>query len=262
MSKDKYTKTELRQQDAVTQELQKGFEWTVNHVRLVFGIIVALLVIGAGWATYNWSNEKNEKELQSQYFKFEKEIIKKKESFDRHEAFLASKKDNKDPKKKDTKIDEGVASTGDMDKDFGSSVQGLVSIVTANPKSRAAALSAILLTDIYSKYNKQEDGLNLLQKIQKKDGTLNILAQNLKASLLANKNDCAQAVTIWGDLINQKDAEFVHGEARLHQALCYELMNESAKAEANYNKIIADNKDSRVAKTAEKYLRLLKIKTN
>lgn len=260
---DKYSKEQLRNPDVMTAELKKGFEWTTQHVRLVLGLVVALLIVGGGWSAFSWMNNKKENELQTEFFKAEKEYLKKKEAFDRFEATAGKPKEaKKDPKSKDEVEPQGEKASGDLEKDYGNTLADLNKIIQSHPDSKAAVLSALTLADVYLKYNKPDEGLAVLQKVKHKKTTLHTLALNLEAGLWANKNDCNKAVSLWNDVLSNREATFMHNEARLRQALCYESMNEPSKAEDNYNKVIADAKDSNLGKTAEKYLRLLKTKTN
>jgi predicted negative regulator of RcsB-dependent stress response len=260
MAQDKISKNDIKNPDLVTQELRKGFEWTTQHVQLVIGVIVLLLVVGSGWTAYNWMNDKKENELQAQYYQFEKQILKKKEAFEKfdQQAKVLPPKGAK----KDETLNQGEKSSGDLDKDFGSSISDMLKIVNQAPSSKAAALSALVLSDLYLQYNKPSEGLAVLQKVKTKSSTLGALATHLEAGLLANNNDCAKAVTVWEEILKSKDAGFIHNEVRIRQGLCFENLNQADKASANYNKVVADAKDTQAAKTAEKYLRLLKVKTN
>jgi hypothetical protein len=58
-----------------------------------------------------------------------------------------------------------------------------------------------------------------------------------------------------------KKVTFLHDQVRLQMGLCFENLNDTAKAEEMYNKAKENKEDTTISKTAEKYLRSMQMKT-
>ena len=252
--------------DLLTYELKKGFEWTTQHSK--FTIVTSLIFIGVGltYSVFQYYSDKQETEVQEQYFKVEREFLKKKDLFDRYEA--TSKQANEKPKDKKNKTKtqpqkiEGEKASGDFEKDYGFAANAFSDLILKNPNSKAAMMSALNLSEVQIKYKKDDEALALLNKIKTNRDVLSAMILIQKGTTQANLKDCKSAVDTWGQVLQMKTAQFMHADIRLRQAICFENLNDSVKAEESYNKVIAEVKDGAVAKTAEKYLRLLKAKAN
>lgn len=85
------------------------------------------------------------------------------------------------------------------------------------------------------------------------------MVQMEMGTLLANENNCQEAVSQWEKVLNNKRADYLHATIQLKMGLCYEAMNDITKAEEFYGKATTA-KDSSVGKSADKYLRLLQAK--
>lgn len=106
-----------------------------------------------------------------------------------------------------------------------------------------------------------------LLKVQNKDkGLVNTLVQQQIGQLLADKDKCTEAIAVWQEILNRKEAAFIHSELKLQQALCYTKVNDVKKAEellTNLASQVPTNEVGTAAPTtkeAEKYLRLLQFR--
>lgn len=257
----KLSKDDLKNPDIVTQELKKGFQWTTQHSKLVTGLSVGFIVVGLGFSLIQYMNQKNETELQEKYFQFEKDYLKKKTEFEKYEFSLKNaaqfKNDPKAKKEEPPKL-EGEKATGDLEKDFGTAAKGFENLISQAPNSAAAQMSALQLADIYVKYGKIDEALTTLKKVKANSSMFGGMVQAQIGSLYAAKKDCSSALTEWGKVIQNSKAKFIHADIQIKMGLCFESTNDQAKAKEMYNKVIAENKDSQLSKTAEKYLRLIK----
>ncbi|MGZ3775064.1 MAG: tetratricopeptide repeat protein [Pseudobdellovibrionaceae bacterium] len=269
----KFSKEELKSPDQVTKKLREGFVWTTAHSKLVVGAVSAFIVVGIGTSLAGYFSEKKEVSSQEKYFLIEKSYNEKKRGFE--EASRAemnpaqqAKKDKKD-KKAAPEVDNSKKATGDLQKDYGTVVSSFEAFISETPNTKAAQMAALNLSDIYVSYKKNDEALAVLQKVEKglgKDGVLAGLVSMQMGNILADKADCKGAVEKWQSIVNNKELAFAHDEAKLRMGLCFESMNDLAKAEELYSDI--SKKDDRSAgdyaayKEAQKYLRLLKVKKN
>lgn len=261
---DKHQKKNLKNPDLLQHELQKGFQWTTQHSKMVIGAVAVLLLVGGGFATKSYLNEKAEEKIQAKYFPAEKAFLDLKQGFldaEAEEKRLASNKDPKNKTKQQPNPKVGAKATGDYEKDFGPAAKPMEEIISEAPRSKAAKMAALNLAQVQIQYKKLEDAKNTLTKVSdsSKD-LLSAMVQGEMGTLLANQNDCKGALTYWEQILNNKKVEFMHSAVRLKMGLCFEAMNEIPKAEEAYNKVKEQEKDSSIGRSAEKYLRLLQVK--
>lgn len=246
---------ELKSPDKLQQELQKGFQWTTQHSKLVGLLLIGFLVVGAGLSAKSYLDEKKEAELQSKYYQAEKKLVEKKNAFQAAQAQADAPKPKKGEKAPEPA---GVKASGDFDKDYGPVATELNKIIEEAPKSKAAKMAALNLSDVQAEYGKNEDALNTLKKVSagSKDLLLGLVHTQM-GTIQANMNDCQSALGTWDQVLSNAKAISMHSSVKLKQGLCYESMQDFTKAERLYTEAKAEQGDSPTAKAAEKYLRLL-----
>jgi thioredoxin-like negative regulator of GroEL len=89
-----------------------------------------------------------------------------------------------------------------------------------------------------------------------------VLIQKKIGSLLADNNQCAEALKTWDNLLKSSSAKFAHSEVKIMQSLCYSKMNDLKKAEEILNSVKNDKSEgvAEYAQQAEKILRLIQFK--
>jgi hypothetical protein len=158
--------------------------------------------------------------------------------------------------------------TGDLEKDYGTIATDLQSMIDSAPGSKAAQMAALNLSEIYSNYNKNDEAIAALDKVSKHLGSTEAISALIwmqSGNLLANKGDCKGAVEKWQHIADSKKLSFAQDEAKLRMGLCFETMNDLAKAEELYTQVTKKEEataDFAAAREAQKYLRLLKAKKN
>ena len=261
----KITKDDLKL-DQVTKSMRQGFVWTTGHSKMVLGVIIGFVVLGGGYSLWNVWAEKKEVSQQEKYFILEKAYNEKKRSFDealRAETLAAASKD-----KKVAPADTNKKASGDLDKDYGTIPADFQAMIEAVPHTKAAQMAALNLSEIYSSYGKNEEALTALDKVSKGLGStdaISALVWMQTGNLLANKGDCKGAVEKWQHIADSKKLSFAQDEAKLRMGLCFETMNDLAKAEELYTQVTKKEDataDFAASREAQKYLRLLKAKKN
>ncbi|WII71054.1 tetratricopeptide repeat protein [Bdellovibrio sp. 22V] len=264
----KISKEDLKSPDQMTQTLRKGFVWTTAHSKIVISAIAVFIVIGVGASLMNYFSEKKEVSQQEKYFLLEKSYTEKKRGFDeaaRAEMIAAQAKD----KKNTPPVDASKKASGDLQKDYGTIVSGFESFISEAPNTKAAQMAALNLSEIYMNYKKTDEALAALTKVEKgldKSDMLTALVWMQIGNVMVAKDDCKGAIEKWQTLANTKALAFAHDEAKLRMGLCFESMNDVAKAEEIYTEIGKKDDqattDFSAAREAQKYLRLLKAKKN
>jgi len=245
----KIDKQEAKKTDALTTELKKGFEWTRSHSQIVAILILSFLVIGGATAAYTFSQDKKEAELQSDFFVAEKAFLEKRASLEMAE--------NPPPPGQETPAIKPQKSTGDLGQDYGSTLQPLQSLLDKSPQSKAAKMSALYLAEAHLSYKKPTEAVGFLKKVNSSSkDLLSGLVKYQLGTALADSQNCAEAVQTWAQVIASKESSFLHPQAKLKQALCYEAMGDKAQAQKILQEV-SNLKDSQLAETATKYLRLV-----
>lgn len=220
-------------------------------------IVAGFLVFfgGIGWGIWTWQQEKLEQKAQESYFQAERSYIKSQEESEKAkskmktlEASIESlKKDKKvkdaakqiNEKKKELEQETAKLLTGDFEKDYGSIVNNFKAVIKNYPKSNAALMSSLYLSKILSEANKSEEALVVLTKSgldSKKNNLLSGLYLMRLGQIYANNKDCEKAVAVWGRVTKNEALAFLHGDANLKSAVCYEDLKMSDKALEVYSR--------------------------
>lgn len=264
----KFTKEELKSPDQVQKTLRQGFVWTTGHSKIIIAAIAVFIVVGLAVGIGGHISESKEQAQQEKYFGVEKQYAKIKAGFEevaRAEAAAAQAKD----KKAAPPVDLSKKASGDITKDYGTVLQGFEALIAEAPKSKAAQMAALHVSEIYVNYKQDDKALETLNKIEagvnKKDVLASLVWMQM-GNILANKGDCKTAVTKYQSIADTKTLAFARDEAKLRMGLCYESMNDTAKAEQLYTEVSKNEDpattDFAASREAQKYLRLLKAKSN
>lgn len=268
-------KSDIQATDQVTLTLKEGFVWTTQHSQLLLGAVAAFLIIGGGITAVGYFNQKSELKAQEDFFTIDKKYSEKKRKFEEALRAQAQKAAAPVASAKDKKaspvqiLPEGITASGDLQKDYENLPAELEAVVKQHAGRSAATMSALRLAELYTDYKQSDKAVEVLSQVTThgpKD-LLSGLAINLKATLLADSEKCTEALTEWDKVLQVKSLSFLHGEAKLKSALCYEKMNNTEKAMAIYSELSAQTPDASIVdaetvKEAGQYLRLLKIKKN
>lgn len=275
----KIDKKELKNPDLIQGELQKGFQWTTSHSKMVLGLIGLVIVVWAGILTQEHFALKKEEQVQASFFKAEKAFIEKKEKFE--QALAEEKMPAKDPKKKDVESEKEKMekASGDLNKDFGPQMDEFAKIINENPNTNAAQMAAIHYAGAHLDYNKAAEAEAMLKKVNAdQKSILSALVLKQLGTAQANQNKCQDAIQTWNKILMNANAKALHTEVKLSEGLCYEALNDTANAEKMYaqakipeatfsskeeEKLYAEGKiklnPTAANKTAEKYLKLLQM---
>lgn len=247
-------KNDARRPDIVTAELKKGFDWTTKHTTSVMLAIGVFVVVGGGYAGWKTLNERSEKDLQAKYYEIESQVTAKKEAFEMAKAPppAAAAKDKKDEKP-------AVPASGDLAKDYGDLPQKLADFANQHPKTKAGAMAALTYAGLMADYKKSEEALPVLQKVHT-SGILSGLVSMQLATLLANTGKCDEATGILEKMLGNPATAFLKLEAKLKIGLCAQQSGNLAKAEQNFLQVIEEGKENSLARSAQKYMRLIQLK--
>lgn len=221
-----------------------------KYWKVISGAFVALVTVGIAVALISGLATKKEQQAQSNYFLAEKKYFEIK----------GKTAKNSDP------TGQSKGSNEKLPADYTEVKADFEKVMADFPGSKAAQMSAVYLSDILASENKKDQALATLQKAENNDsGLINTLVQQQIGLFLADQGKCSEAIVLWQKVIDRKQAQFLHNNARLQQALCYQKMNDSKKAEEILTNLANQKMDgnlevSSTAKEAEKYLRLILFK--
>lgn len=276
--KIEFSKSELKNPDAVLANLKQGFEWSASHSKAVLTFLALFVFVGGGWAIYSLVRQQTEEKLQESFYFAEKDYLDLRKKLEDAQTPKGDEKDKAKDKKAKTTPPVVIKPSANPDVDYAGPIKKFRDLTEASPSSKAGLLSALYLSDIYRQSNKLEQALQALEKVTqggKVNGLLGALALKTKGNLQADLNQCPQAIETWQKLNHAPDSlSFLSSDVKLKIAFCYEKMNQDAQAESLYKEIIdsvknpaqqvnkktATSNDHILGREAEKYLRLLKIK--
>lgn len=259
---------DLKKPDAFLAEGRKVLLLMEKNLKAIVGSIVAILVIVFGIYLMNNASEKKEMALQGDYYRIEKSYLKKLEEAQKTKTEKLEKEaaaDNKaDAKKSDDKkpvatADEDQTKPSEKYKDDIADFAGLIAKV---PNSKAAAMAALTVANIYFESKNWEEGQKVLEQVyqhQKKNNLIKGLLTHSLGVAQANLGKCEVAIQTWASLLKDKNYEFMADELKLKTAICQQQLGQAQQAEEILNGLKAKT-DSPQSRVAEKYLRFFKYK--
>ncbi len=213
--------------------------------KLILSGLAVIITVGAVSVFLSYKSTQKEKAAQESYFVVEKKLID-----------LKSKKVT--PPAKDQKAE--VVDFTPVKTEF-------EKVITDYPGSIAAQMAGLHVANLLVEEKNFDLALTTLQKIENNGkGLVNTLVQQQIGQLLADKEKCQDAITVWQKIVDRKEASFIHNETKIQQALCYTKLNNLAKAEEILTKLANIPPSAELgsvnatSKEAEKYLRLIQFK--
>lgn len=253
----KLTKQDVRAPDRFQKALTTWLDWAGQNSRLVLGVIAIAVLVGAGMAVARYKASQAQLSYQEKFSVIERQLLDKKQSFEEARRAQENKTETK-----------SALPSGDLSKDYGTLVGEMEALIQQAPWSVAASMAALHVAELKVEYKMPDQALAVLELVNPKNemrGLPATLIVSMKAGLLADKGDCKTAVGLWEKISRSAQAAFLKNDAKLRMGLCYESMNEIAKAEQLYGEVAAqDDKNpgagGESSREAERYLRLLKLK--
>ncbi len=234
--------------------------------KLILGICGIIILIGGGLATQSALATAHEKKAQEGFFLIEKKYTDYKTKKDAPDQAASKPKDKKAAVAKavETKPEAKLDSEA-LAAQLTGIKKELENFIAENSKSKATQMAALYLAEILRQENNKQLALTTLQKVVTGDsGLVNTLVQQQIGQLLADLGKFQEAIDTWQQIINRKEAQFLHDELKIQQALCYQKLNDTKKAEELLtnlaNQKVDNPSDTSNVKEAARYLRLIQIK--
>ncbi len=210
------------------------------------------LMIGLAFTIYQYRQTSQEAKLQEQFFTIEIKIKKMKE--EQFKTTQEAKQDVKGAAKPAT------VSVPELQAE-------LEAFVTTAQKTVAGQMAALELAQILMTENKPDLAAEWLTKTETASSNLtNLLVRMKKGQALSLANKCADAIAVWDKVVADSNAQYLHIEAKVNQALCYKNMNDLAKAEDVLLQIKNNTKNGEYSAEknpdVEKVLRLIQFQKN
>ncbi len=249
----------VKDPDAVQKGIIDFWGWVEDNAKWIAVLGVIGVIAGIAHVVFHSIWDRQERKAQEAYYAVESNYTKIKEGFDRAKlrALMPSAPAPKPGEPSDQ------PATGDLTKDYGTVVSDLEKLARDHHGTTAGAQAALLAGQTYLQYKQPDKAIELAEMPVKALGNKHLLAslsRVLWGSALATKGDCAGAVKVWQEILDNKSANFLHGEAGLRSGLCYESMNQNDKAAEMYRKVTTENAQSASASTAKGLLRALEVR--
>jgi predicted negative regulator of RcsB-dependent stress response len=237
------------------------FEKNIKNLMVGF---VGLIVIGMIWAFLANRTKNQETAAQEKFAAIETQYGKYKEDLAKSEQISNMPKNAKDASKttpEEKKVEADLAASLIVVKP--KLVSDLTQFVDENSKAIAGSMAALYLSELLLTDKKATEALAVLRKVENTSKDLtSILVQKKIGALLADNNQCDEALKVWDKILKINTAKFAHAEVKIMQSLCYQKNNDLAKAEEILNSIKNDKTEvsAEYVQHAEKILRLIHFK--
>lgn len=226
--------------DSLQVGLEKIVEFAEKNLKVVLGVIVALLVLGTIIAGLSYNNKSQELAGFADLSTLDRDYNNWKMG------------QTPDPASQEKPP---VVNTEKLFSD-------LAQLIKSKPDLKASQMAALMLADLGNTLGKEKEVLDVMQSLKTSSSKdlLSNIATLKKGDLLANQGQCEQALSTWSGLLKSKDNLFLKDLVHLKSGLCEEKLFQKDKALGHYNSIIGmkDLKADRWAyKEAQKYKRAL-----
>lgn len=225
--------------DSMQVGLEKVAEFIGQNVKVFIGVFAALIIIGTALTGFSYNKKSQEVAGFSDLSPLESEYNK----------WKMGQTPNPESTEKPPVVD--------TEKLF----SDLSKLIESKPHLKASQLASLMLADLGFSLGKEKEVLDAMKNLKSSSGDLlSAVATLKKGDLLANQNQCDQALTTWTDLLKSKNYPFLKDLVHLKSGLCEEKLLQKDKALGHYNSVIGmkDLKADRWAyKEAQKYKRAL-----
>jgi predicted negative regulator of RcsB-dependent stress response len=276
---DKITEKEIRQPDAFIQTIDRVNSKLQPNKKIIIGLVIAVLLAAAGWATWDLYNSRREAQAQEALFIASHQVDKKDQAI--AEATAPKKDPTKNPPGKNSsnknqsdknQPDKNAAadSTADslsgkpknLDADYGVPLKSLQSVIDLYPGTRASWIAALEIARINQDYGQVDQGMQALQKIDVGNSASDLITATVqlrRGDFLQLKGQCDQAIAKWNLVTAAKGFDPLKPEALLRTGLCYENLKKYDEAKITYEKLTKDKEssESRAGREGKKFLKLL-----
>lgn len=227
----------------------------------VLALLSVVAVASMGFAAYDYWGRRTESKAEEALYKAQAPFIKKKEEFERArmKALMPGFAGLDEPNSAT-----GRPPTGDLAKDYGSSVAELEQALAQHPKTRAGQQAAIDLVSLYLDYKQPEKALAAAEKAAPSAAAKDVMGALFLIALgdaRAANGRCDSAIDAWNVILSEPRAAYLHAEATVKEGLCLESMKQPERAAELYRKATTDFGDSSAGQTAKSLLRALEMKT-
>ena len=248
----------IHHRDFFQELMHRSVDALERNLSAVLAIIGILALAGAGWMGWGWIEARTEKTAQENLYPLEKQYAERRDGFERAKFAALSKAPDK------TAPAAPVAATGDLAKDYGDLVDRLESFAKENTGSAAGVQAGLLASQTRLEYNQTDRALETLKLLREKNSTsklMGLLVRMAEGNALAANEKCAEALSLWQQVLEQKTGAFLHGEASLRAGICLESMGQKDRAIEMYKKASAESQQSATAQSAKSLLRRLEVGT-
>jgi tetratricopeptide (TPR) repeat protein len=243
-------------------------EFLTKNLKLIVGVFVGLALAGIIWTVAVASAKQKETQAQEKFSQIEADYSKYKDNLGKanqiaNQASQAAKNPKEAAKgpavDKKAELELQTLLTGTKTK----LTTDLFTFIDSNAKSVATSMAALYLSELLLSDKKMTEAMAVLRKVENSSNDLtSILIQKKIGALLADENQCDEAMKVWDKILKINSAKFAFSEIKIMQSLCYQKNNNLTKAEEILNSIKNDKSEASAeyVQSAEKILRLIRFK--
>ncbi len=259
---EKITKADLKQPDVFVKSASSFWVYFEKHFKSIMVVFIMLVLGSLVYIAKNHFAEKTEKRAINELYPIEIEVLKIKEAFEKAKQGALPEANEKE-KKATAKTPDLKKATGDLQTDYGTSLNKLEAFAATHQENVAGAEAGLVVAGIYSDYQKPEKAIEILSPLAQKfqghgSALISALLHMALGTAQATKGDCKNAVISWQKVIGNENLKFLSGDAHLKTGVCFETLGDLSQAKEHYEK--ASSSEGNVAKNAKTLLRALEVK--
>jgi tetratricopeptide (TPR) repeat protein len=254
---------EAERPDAFISVSDKIISWVEKHYKSVVFVFAVIFFAGVLVVVVRHYNESREQAALGKLYKAEKSFKDKVVEEEKGSAAEDSKSTD-DKRAEEVKKPSNIEKTVEfLQSHYAEQMAAIEKVVEESRGLQASSIGALALSEIYTEYGDPEKAKAILQStaegLSKNDFFFGLIHTRLGA-ILSDLGDCESANKHFSQVVDVAAQNYLHAEALLNTALCYEALDQLDQAESSYNRVIQEFNESDAGQAAKNYLRLLKLK--
>lgn len=248
---NKITKADL-QSDMFLTLSDRILDKVVEYQVIIASVLIVILIGGLGYVGFESFQNWRENKAALALYPLNRQFADKNLEIEKRKVEA-----NKAPADKKAAAIKAPVKV-DFQAEYGKLSEEMRNAIRANASSQAAMVSAVDLAKVMLDQNQPQMAIDLLKPLTTtSNSVMQALLRSQLGAAYSYVGQYPEAVAQYEAITKNKELSYMHPEAYIKQAVCYEKMGQADKARGILQKVSLDYPQTQAAQTARLYARVL-----